>query len=395
MKKIIYSISILSLILAPSLASAQYYYPYNNYNPNYSSQVSAIQAQINALYQQIAQLNNSNYNYGYNYPYNYNTYQSYTYPYNYNYTGQVLGATYPYQTTCNFTQDLYVGSSGTQVADLNRILGVGSGSYFDQNTKAAVIQFQNQYAAEVLSPAGYTYGTGQVGPLTRAKLNQICNGVSGSVLGTSAYNPYYTNYYGTNYNQYPYNYNNYNQYTGCTTYTTCPNNYNTGYGYPTLNFYSSATNINQNDSVTLTWNGSNISSCSATDGWYGSKSTSGSETRSVYSNTTFTLNCYGNNGQQVTRSVTIYTNGYNSGNNAPVTMSFYANPTSIFSGGTTALVWNVTNAYSCNASGDWSGTKSPTGALTVTPTYNNRTYTLTCSNYAGQSTSQTISVGVI
>jgi chitinase len=220
--------------------------------------------------------------------------------------------------------------------------------------------------------------------MTRAKLNAVCNGItsnySGAVLGASTYNPYYTNYYGgTNYN------------------------YNTGYNYntntiaPTLNFYTSSSNINQNDTFTLTWNGTNLSSCTASDGWYGSKNVSGSESRTISSNTNFTLTCYGTNGQQVVRTLSVYTNGNNNnnGNNNPVYITFTANPTSVFNGGTTALTWTAGNAVSCNASGDWSGTKNNTGAQTVTLTYSNRTYTLTCTNYNGQSSSQTVVVPVI
>ena len=184
MKKFIFATVIIGLIMSPALVGAQYY--------DYSNQYSS-----------------------YQYPYNYSSYN--------NGYGSVMGAYY--QPQCNFTVNLSLGMTHPQVADLNRMLGSGYSPYFDQTTYNAVVNFQNQYAGEVLYPAGLVYATGFVGPLTRAKLNALCNGMYGNysnysmyspygytgynsnVLGASTYNPYGYNYnYGTNYT-YPYNYN--------------------------------------------------------------------------------------------------------------------------------------------------------------------------------------------
>jgi len=102
-------------------------------------------------------------------------------------------------TTVLFNRDLSVGSTGSDVLLLQQILnkdsrtevsatGVGSPgnetSYFGGLTKQAVINFQNIYAADVLTPAGLTSGTGYVGQYTRNKLNALV--ASGYLNGTGS-----------------------------------------------------------------------------------------------------------------------------------------------------------------------------------------------------------------
>ena len=79
--------------------------------------------------------------------------------------------------------DLYSGAANrAQIVCLQEFLrsqgsliypgGLLSGN-FDAATRAAVIRFQEKYAAEVLWPLGLKSGTGYVGAATRAKINQL------------------------------------------------------------------------------------------------------------------------------------------------------------------------------------------------------------------------------
>lgn len=86
------------------------------------------------------------------------------------------------QPAFQFKSNLQVGSSGTEVEELQKCLakypdvypaGETSG-YFGEKTKEAVVKFQEKYADEVLKPGGLTKGTGTVLAATRKKLNELC-----------------------------------------------------------------------------------------------------------------------------------------------------------------------------------------------------------------------------
>lgn len=79
------------------------------------------------------------------------------------------------------------------------------------------------------------------------------------------------------------------------------------------------------------------------------------------------------------------------------TVSLSANPSSVSYNGSSTIYWNSSNATSCNASGGssgWAGGKSLSGTFYTGALTNTTTYYITCSNSAGSSTSQSVTIGV-
>ena len=165
---------------------------------------------------------------------------------------------------------------------------------------------------------------------------------------------------------------------------------------PTVSLTPSVSYVNYGSSTYLNWTTSgNASYCTAsggTNGWAGSKGTSGGfPTGNLYTDTTYSIICYGNNGAVSNVSTAIvYVRGNTPYNQVPV-VNLYANPSSVAYGSSTSIYWNPTNSPTyCTASGGdgyWSGSRSTyngnfyTGAL-----YGTTTYTMTCGNSAGAAT---------
>ena len=83
-----------------------------------------------------------------------------------------------------FKSSLAKGSQGSEVKELQKCLAKDPKIYpeaeitgvFGDKTKAAVIRFQEKYALEILTPTDLKQGNGEVGALTRKKLNEFCFG---------------------------------------------------------------------------------------------------------------------------------------------------------------------------------------------------------------------------
>jgi hypothetical protein len=144
-----------------------------------------------------------------------------------------------------------------------------------------------------------------------AQVNQTVTFSSNVSGGSGNYSYYWSGatYGSTSYSQK--SFSSYGNYTAYLTVhdsqsTSCSVNVSGQYtNTPTLNLWADKYTITQGESTYLRWTSTNANYCTASNGWSGSKSTSGYESVSPSSNTTYGLTCYGSGGQ-ITRSVTIY-----------------------------------------------------------------------------------------
>ncbi len=160
---------------------------------------------------------------------------------------------------------------------------------------------------------------------------------------------------------------------------------------PTLSFSANPTSIQTGSSSVLTWDSTNATACTATNGWSGSKTVDGSQSVSPTATTTYQLECSGAGGT-TTQSVVVSVTSVAPEPEDP-TLTFTAAQNTINEGATTTLTWNSSNATSCTASNGWNGGKAVDGSEVVGPTATT-TYTLTCTGDGG-TIADTITVNVI
>jgi hypothetical protein len=131
-------------------------------------------------------------------------------------------------------------------------------------------------------------------------------------------------------------------------------------------------------------------SCEASGDWSGSKNTvSGQESTGnlsgpvpygpdPYDQYVYTITCYNAGGSAFDRVLVNVLPDYDS----PI-VSLQASPASVDYGASTQLSWASENAVSCNASGDWSGTRPISGTASTGNLTEDRSYTLTCTGPGG------------
>ena len=158
---------------------------------------------------------------------------------------------------------------------------------------------------------------------------------------------------------------------------------------PTVSLAASPASIASGGASTLTWSSSNATGCTASGDWSGSKTTSGTQsTGSLTSSKSYTLTCNGAGGS-TGRTVAVTVTP------APPTptLSLSASPASIASGSSSTLTWSSSNADSCTASGDWSGSKATSGSQSTGALTSSKTYMLTCTG-AGGTANRSVTVSV-
>ncbi|MEM8768218.1 MAG: hypothetical protein AAGE43_12280 [Pseudomonadota bacterium] len=158
---------------------------------------------------------------------------------------------------------------------------------------------------------------------------------------------------------------------------------------PVVSLSADRTTVDAGDSVRLTWTATNATSCSASGGWGGSRSTNGSLQVGPLNNTVqFQLDCTGPGGSDsASRTITVV---------QPTprpSVNLSANPSTVTSGSASSLSWTTSNAESCQAAGAWSGARSTDGSASTGTLSETQSYTLTCSG-AGGSRSASVTVQV-
>ena len=160
---------------------------------------------------------------------------------------------------------------------------------------------------------------------------------------------------------------------------------------PTLTL--GATSIVTGTSTTLSWLGANSTGCTASGSWSGALANQGSQTISptAVGTDAYTLICTNAAGASTAQSVTLTVTAAK----VPAAPTLTLGATSIVTGSSTMLSWTSTNSTGCTASGSWSGALASQGSQTISPTtVGTDTYTLICTNSAGSSTAQSVTLTV-
>lgn len=157
---------------------------------------------------------------------------------------------------------------------------------------------------------------------------------------------------------------------------------------PTASVSASPSTIDAGQSSTVSWSSTDATSCTASGAWSGSKATSGSQSVSPGSTSTYSISCNGDGGS-ANDSVTVTVNTPPPPTEAEPTLSFNTNSTSPRRGNSITLSWSTTDATSCTASGNWSGSKATAGSESIVVN-DAVSFTLTCVGDGG-SVNKTIS----
>ena len=160
---------------------------------------------------------------------------------------------------------------------------------------------------------------------------------------------------------------------------------------PSIAFIVNTTNVKFNSAAVLNWSTTNVTSCTASGDWDGSKGLSGVEsTANLIEAATFIITCTGPGGS-VTRNLSVAVDGIE-----PALLSLGADSTIVLAGKSANLTWSAANVTSCTASGDWSGDKAVGVSNTESTGKINKgskTYVMTCTGPSG-TVSDSVTVNV-
>jgi len=158
---------------------------------------------------------------------------------------------------------------------------------------------------------------------------------------------------------------------------------------PQLQFSANDYFLEYDHSTTLAWNSLNVTLCTASGSWGGTKNFSGTQdTGNLDDSRLYILECVGEGGS-VSKLVEITVAPKPT---PPVELTFSADNPDVDWGGSTTLRWNAQNADHCHASWTWT-TQNTSGSYTTGALTSSTSYQLKCDG-EGESASQTIYVEV-
>jgi hypothetical protein len=174
-------------------------------------------------------------------------------------------------------------------------------------------------------------------------------------------------------------------------------------GQPTASLVAVPQHASYNSNVTLIWNSTNASGCTASGSWSGAKNSSGSLVLTALTTSgVYNLLCSNGSGNSpaVNVAVTVCPQATPFWNGAScvtsttaVTLELTALPSTVSYGKNSTLRWKPTRATSCSATGSWGGSLLATGGSTSTGALTStRTYNASCSNAGGTTPLQSVTV---
>lgn len=138
--------------------------------------------------------------------------------------------------------------------------------------------------------------------------------------------------------------------------------------------------------ATLSWTSSDVSSCSASGAWTGSRAVQGSETIGpIDAANRYTLTCSGIAGSVSSSASVSLVEGPD--------IELVATPQAVEPGATAKLSWNTDHASQCIADGDWYGPRPLDGSETIASLQTESTFQLNCEGPGG-TMSKVVTVGI-
>ena len=125
------------------------------------------------------------------------------------------------------------------------------------------------------------------------------------------------------------------------------------------------TSLQCGDSSTVSWVGTNVSSC--TPSFSSSTAASGNQSVSPTATQTYSVSCVGNDGHTPSASVDVAVTGSCSPTNTQPSVTLIASPSTITAGQSTTLTWTSSNVAANSCSTYWTAQTGTSGSQSVSP----------------------------